>query len=93
MGEVLEHVEQPFAMMKQIYKLLDEHGLAFITTVINAPTIDHIYLFETIESVLNMAKEAGFQVIEYRCETAGGIKLEKAIKKKQAITIAMFLGK
>lgn len=93
MGEVLEHVEEPLLMLKKICELLSENGRAFITTVVNAPTIDHIYLFRSIEEVLDMAKAAGFNVIDYDCSTAGDIALEKAIKKKAAITIAMILQK
>lgn len=93
MGEVLEHVENPLAMLKKIYELLSDKGSAFITTVINAPTIDHIYLFRTIEEVLDLAKKAGFKVVDYDCSTAGDIPLEKAIKKRGTITIAMILQK
>ena len=45
MGEVLEHVEQPAEMLKKMYGLLKEGGKAFVTTVINAPAVDHIAMF------------------------------------------------
>lgn len=93
MGEVLEHVEQPLMMLQKIYDLLSESGNAFITTVINAPTIDHIFLFRTIEEVLGLMRKAKFYVVDYHCSTAGDIPLEKAVKKKAAITIAMILKK
>ena len=93
MGEVLEHVEKPLEMLEKIYELISEKGKAFITTVINAPTLDHIYLFRNIEEVLEIAKSAGFKVVDYFCSTAGDISIEKAIKKKQAINIAMILCK
>ena len=91
MGEVLEHVEQPLEMLEKINSLLTKNGKAFITTAINAPTTDHIYLFRSAEEVLEMAKKAGFEVCDYACYAAGDISLEKAIKKKQAISIAMIL--
>lgn len=93
MGEVLEHVEQPLEMLEKICSLLTENGKAFITTAINAPTLDHIYLFRSAQEVLDMAKKAGFHVVDYVCYAAGDIPLEKAIKKKQAISIAMILNK
>lgn len=93
MGEVLEHVEEPLAMLKKIYDLLTDDGSAFVTTVINAPTIDHIYLFDTIESVIFMVSNAGFNVFDYICATAGNISLSKAIQKKLVIDIAMVLKK
>lgn len=93
MGEVLEHVEQPLLMLKKIYGLLHKEGKAFITTVINAPTLDHIFLFGNIEQVLNLANETGFRIVDYMCSTEGDIPLEKAIKRKQAINVAMILEK
>jgi 2-polyprenyl-3-methyl-5-hydroxy-6-metoxy-1,4-benzoquinol methylase len=93
MGEVLEHVENPLEMLKQIHFLLDQKGMAFITTVINMPIIDHIYLFDTVESVLDMMQQAGFEIIEFRCETLRGESVEKAIRKKEGITIALLLQK
>lgn len=93
MGEVLEHVEQPLLMLGKIYGLLNSGGKAFITTVINAPTLDHIFLFGSVEQVLNLAKETGFWIVDYMCSTEGDISLKKAVKRKQAINIAMILEK
>lgn len=93
MGEVLEHVEQPETMLEKINSLLSKIGMAFITTVINAPAIDHIYLFHSKEEVLGMAQRAGFLVEDYICVTAGDIPLEKAVKHKFAVDIAMVLRK
>ncbi len=91
MGEVLEHVEQPGRMLEKIFDLLQKKGKAFITTVINAPAVDHIFLFSSIEQVLDLAKDAGFVVLDYLCTTEGDVPLEKQIKKKQTINIAMIL--
>lgn len=91
MGEVLEHVEQPLEMMKKIHSLLNEHGRAFITTVINAPAVDHIYLFRSEQEVLAMVQQAGFVVEDHICITAGGIPMEQAVKRRYAINIAMIL--
>jgi 2-polyprenyl-3-methyl-5-hydroxy-6-metoxy-1,4-benzoquinol methylase len=93
MGEVLEHVEEPVKMLKRLHILLSDNGRAFITTVINAPTIDHISLFTSINEVLNMVEGADFTVVDYMCATAGDIPLEKAVKKNKAINIAMILRK
>ncbi len=91
MGEVLEHVERPLQMLKKIRSLLNDDGRAFIATVINAPAIDHIYLFRSKEEVLSMAQEAGFLVEDYICITAGGVSMDKAVKYKHAVNIAMIL--
>lgn len=75
MGEVLEHVEQPTLMLTKIYELLTHNGKAFITTVINAPAIDHISLFRDINQVLDLATNSGFKIIDYLCTTEGNIPL------------------
>ncbi len=93
MGEVLEHVEEPLQMLEKISSLLTKDGTAFLTTVINAPAIDHIYLFSTIDEVLEMVKDAGLQVKDYICAVAGNMPLEQALRKKRAITIAMIAEK
>lgn len=93
MGEVLEHVECPLTMLKKIRELLSTRGKAFITTVINAPAVDHISMFIDIEQVLDMVRMAGFNIIKYICTTERDIPLEKAVKRKQAINIAMILEK
>lgn len=93
MGEVLEHVEQPLLMLQKIHSLLKQTGVAFITTVINAPAVDHIFLFDSIDSVLNIAVDAGFKIAEYFYVTEGDIPLEKAVRKRKAINIAMILKK
>jgi 2-polyprenyl-3-methyl-5-hydroxy-6-metoxy-1,4-benzoquinol methylase len=93
MGEVLEHVEDPLEMLKQIHRILNNGGHAYITTVINAPALDHIALFESAEQLLDMAYEAGFTSVEHRCFTAQNMRMEKAVRKKEAIDIAMLLKK
>lgn len=93
MGEVLEHVEEPLRMLKKLYSLLRKDGLAFITTVVNGPTVDHIYYFSSVEEVLQMVREAGFTIKNYRCFAAGDVSLERAEKFKMAVNVAMILGK
>lgn len=61
-------------------------GTAFITTVINAPAVDHIFLFSTVQEVLDMVKMAGFRICDYMCAAVGGITVEKAEKKHKYCT-------
>ncbi len=91
MGEVLEHVENPLEMLKKASDNLSSNGLVFATVPINAPMIDHIYLFNSLESVFDMVKEAGFVVDEYIATTEGEVTLDLAIEQKRCIIVAMFL--
>ncbi len=93
MGEVLEHVEQPSVMLEKMCALLADQGTAFVTTVINSPAADHIYLFRTKEQVLEMACAAGFCVEDYICATANDVPLQKAEERNLAVNIAMVLKK
>ena len=94
MGEVLEHVEQPLKFLQKIKNLASDDAFIYITTAINAPAVDHIYLFDSIGSVINLINEAGMKVDDYLAVTAQpSLSLEKAIRKKYPITIALVLKK
>ncbi len=67
-GEVLEHVEEPLSLLTKLRELLGNAGLAFITTPVNAPMIDHIYLFNDVQEIRDMIQDAGL-----------GIKQEKIV--------------
>jgi|GEM_PF-290544 2-polyprenyl-3-methyl-5-hydroxy-6-metoxy-1,4-benzoquinol methylase len=62
MGEVMEHVEDPVSLLKQLKRLLKEKGKLFITTPTNAPAIDHIYLFRNADEIREVIKDAGFSI-------------------------------
>lgn len=64
MGEVLEHVEDPYPLLKSIHNLLKENGQAFISTCANAPVIDHIYLYNSIDEIREDITKAGLKVID-----------------------------
>lgn len=66
-------------------------GVAYISTVINAPAIDHIYLFSSVEEILKMVRECGFLTEDYLCTTENNVSLEKAIMQKRAVTMIMKL--
>jgi hypothetical protein len=71
--------------------LLSDDGRAFVTTVINAPTLDHIYLFSNVKQVLDLMHDSGLEVLDYYCAAAGDVALDKAEKKKKSINIALVL--
>lgn len=93
MGEVLEHVEQPLNFLRKIHDIANNDAFIYITTAINAPQLDHIYLFHTIEEVLELLDKAHLKVVDYMAVTANNIALDRAIKKKLTITVAFILKK
>ncbi|MEO8548775.1 MAG: class I SAM-dependent methyltransferase [Kofleriaceae bacterium] len=50
-GELLEHVEDPDALLVRLRDLLAPGGRLFLTTAIWAASADHIYLFESAADV------------------------------------------
>lgn len=64
MGEVLEHVEDPAALLAKVREHLCDDGMAFITTCANCPAIDHLHLFTGADEIREMIGECGFAIKE-----------------------------
>lgn len=93
MGEVLEHVERPADFLKKVYEVTHEKSFIYITTVINAPAVDHVYLFSSAEEIERLYQKTGFEVCDKCLFPAHGYTVEKAQKKKAAIVTAHILKK
>ena len=93
MGEVMEHVEDPVALLGKLGELLKDDGHIFITTPTNAPAIDHIYLFKNAQDIRNVITEAGFKVVEEVCVYSEKVSPERAEKYKVAMMYAAFIKK
>ena len=50
-SELLEHLEDPVAMMEILDRLLSKGGTIYLTTAIFAAAIDHIYMFRNAQEV------------------------------------------
>jgi len=53
-GELLEHVDNPQDLLSKLSSLLCDGGQLFLTTAIWAASIDHIYLFKSVNEVRKM---------------------------------------
>ena len=93
MGEVLEHVEQPLNLLKKAGDLLNKEGVLFITTPINAPMIDHIYLFNNKEEIRTLINQAGFTILLEKLVISEKMSSQKAAKLKVPVMYAAFLKK
>jgi SAM-dependent methyltransferase len=69
--EVLEHLEDPVRFLRGLRAILSEGGKAFVTTALNAPNADHIYLYRNAAEVCAQLDDAGFAVEQYFCALAG----------------------
>ena len=65
--EVLEHLEDPLAFLKALFRMLEPGGYGMVTAAVTAPNADHIYLYNSAQEVVVQIQEAGFKIVEY-CE-------------------------
>ena len=64
MGEILEHIDDPAMVLRQARSLLKPDGFAFITTVVFAANIDHIFMYEKVDDIRAMLEVTGWQIIK-----------------------------
>lgn len=91
MGEVLEHVENPVALLEKLKSLLQPNGVIFMTTPTNAPSIDHIYLFKNATDIREIISEAGLEVCEEIGIYAEDLPEEMAIELKITMMYGAFI--
>lgn len=53
-GELIEHLEDPEAMLETLDRLLADDGVIYLTTAIFAAAVDHIYMFRSVHEVRKM---------------------------------------
>lgn len=63
--EVLEHLEDPVALLRGLRAMTSPGGSIFVTAALNAADADHIYLYRCAEDVLVQAAEAELHVEHY----------------------------
>lgn len=93
MGEVLEHVEQPELFLARIVELAKPEAYIFVTSCVNAPEIDHIYLWRTIDSLESMIKGCGLDIVDMAYMPYAGKTLEEAKADELPINVAYVLEK
>ncbi|MDU2063363.1 MAG: class I SAM-dependent methyltransferase [Sporomusaceae bacterium] len=64
MGEVLEHVPDPTAILRGLARLMHEGSRLFVTTCANSPAIDHLYHFRTVEEIRQLLRDAGYRIVD-----------------------------
>jgi 2-polyprenyl-3-methyl-5-hydroxy-6-metoxy-1,4-benzoquinol methylase len=93
MGEVLEHVEQPDLFLKQIARIAKKDAYIFVTTCINAPAIDHIYLFKDPGQLERLFSDCGLRIARQLIKPYEGKTLQESLDQLLAINVAYVLEK
>lgn len=93
MGEVLEHVEEPGRFLETIRTLAAPKALVYVTTAVNAPAVDHIYLFRTVAEVEDLARAAGLIPREVFATPYAGLSMAETEAKRLPINVAMVLSR
>ena len=88
MGEVLEHVEDPVALLKMVRDLLVNQGRAYISTCANAPVIDHIYLYNSIDEIRDDIKGVGLVILDEIAICNDDLPVEDWASKKANVSYA-----
>ncbi|MEO8506764.1 MAG: class I SAM-dependent methyltransferase [Betaproteobacteria bacterium] len=91
MGEVLEHVEQPEHFLRRIAALARGDCFIFVTTCINAPAIDHIYLFRDLAEVKALFDSCGFHIRQERICPHAGKSVDECLAGRYAINVGYVL--
>ena len=93
MGEVLEHVEQPDVFLRRIAELAKDDAYIFVTTCINAPAVDHIYLWRTTDDLEKMISASGLSIVEPMRLPYEGKNLMESRDENLPINVAYVLAK
>lgn len=64
MGEVIEHMDYPASALIGMAEMLTDEGVMWVSTPTNAPAIDHIHLFKSVNEVYDLLHECDLNEIE-----------------------------
>ncbi len=92
-SEVLECVENPSLVLKNIYELLSLNGSLYINFPINSPAPDNIYLLDNIENIEQLLIKNKFQVISKYEFPSMGLSLKDAKITQSSISCVMVASK
>ena len=93
MGEVLEHVEQPAEFLRRLHALAKDDAFVYVTTCVNAPAVDHIFLWRSTDELEQMIEGCGFRITKALRLPYEGKTLDQARKQRLSINVAYILEK
>jgi SAM-dependent methyltransferase len=61
-GEIIEHVERPDRLLKELRRVARGGAKLFVTTVVFAANIDHIYMFERAQEIRDLLAASDWRI-------------------------------
>ncbi|HVH82561.1 MAG TPA: class I SAM-dependent methyltransferase [Stellaceae bacterium] len=93
MGEVLEHVEKPGIFLRKVAELSALSTHIYITTCLNAPAIDHIFLFSRLTEVEELAADSGLVVTDRFVAPYVGRSIDECEAERLPVNVAYVMRK
>ncbi len=93
MGEVIEHVYEPDLLLTKACRLLSSDGKAFISTCVDAPMVDHLYHFTSVDHIRSMLSDCGFSIIEERILPVEDLPMNEIVARKITINYCAMVSK
>lgn len=85
-SELLEHLEDPLRALKALYQALKPGGRILVNMPSNSPAPDHLYLIDNPSEMLELIRDAGFEIEKDVQFPMTGYSLERCLKDKLTIT-------
>jgi 2-polyprenyl-3-methyl-5-hydroxy-6-metoxy-1,4-benzoquinol methylase len=93
MGEVLEHVEEPGRFLRKIAELSEADAHIYVTTCLNAPAVDHIFLFSTLSELEDLARDSGLAIAESFVAPYAGKSIAECEAGRLPVNVAFVMRK
>jgi 2-polyprenyl-3-methyl-5-hydroxy-6-metoxy-1,4-benzoquinol methylase len=92
-GEVLEHVERPERFLQAIADLSTQDTHIYLTSCVNAPAVDHIYLFRDPSEIERMSAENGLEIANRFYAPYPGLTFEESMAQVLPVNVAYVMRK
>lgn len=89
--EVVEHLEDPEALLRSLRANLAPGGHLFLTTCSNCPAIDHLYLYDSVEQIRHQLARCGYAIVADLPLAVGDVPEDQWEAQKTEVNYAALL--